>query len=54
MLSNSYMQVIPKLPQGSLDNFKLIPNIRDSWMAVDAQPAIDFLAGNPPKVMQLF
>jgi len=54
MLSNSYMQVIPKIPQSSLDDFKLIPKIRDSWMAVDAQPAIDFLAGNPPKFTQLF
>jgi len=54
MLNNSYMQVIPKIPQSDLDDFKLIPKIRDGWMAVDAQPAIDFLAGNPPKCTQLF
>jgi len=53
MLNDSYMQVIPKIPQGDMDDFKLIPKIRDSWMAVDAQPAIDFLAGNPPKFVQL-
>jgi len=54
MLSESYMQVIPKIPQSSLDDIKLIPKIKEGWMAVDAQPAIDFLAGNPPKIMQLF
>ncbi|MCL1967280.1 MAG: hypothetical protein FWF67_05310 [Fibromonadales bacterium] len=36
----SYMQVIPK--------------IRDGWMAVDAVPAIKFLAGDPPESTQLF
>jgi patatin-like phospholipase/acyl hydrolase len=50
MLGNNYMQIIPSLPQGSLDDFKLVPKIRDGWLAVDAQPAIDFLAGNPPKL----
>jgi len=53
MLSDSYMQVIPKIPQGAMDDFKLIPKIRDGWMAVDAQPAINFLTGNPPKLTQL-
>jgi patatin-like phospholipase/acyl hydrolase len=53
ILGGGYMQVIPKLPQGDLDDFKLVPKIRDGWMAVNAQPAIDFLAGNPPKIMHL-
>ncbi|MDR2554657.1 MAG: patatin-like phospholipase family protein [Fibromonadaceae bacterium] len=54
MLSNNYMQVIPKIPQGNLDEFKLIPKIRDGWMAVDAAPAIKFLTGDPPESTKLF
>jgi len=48
ILDDRYMQIVPKLPKGDLDDLKLIPKIKDAWMAVDAEPAIRFVNGNPP------
>jgi patatin-like phospholipase/acyl hydrolase len=51
ILEDRYMQIIPKCPKGDLDDLKLIPKIKEAWMAVDAAPAISFLNGNPPKMV---
>lgn len=48
ILHDRYMQIMPEVPKGDLDDVKLIPKIRESWMRVDAEPAARFLNGNPP------